>query len=97
MSYPDLWFVVRWIEDDTDDILYDVLSAKNVAVEGQHVYEIEVGSEGKGRYSGSFYPCQDCCKRLLKIDRKPNFNTCNNETPYKLTTLLISMEVATLP
>ena len=41
-GFPELWFVVRWMEDDTDDILYDVLSAKNVAVKDQHVHEIEV-------------------------------------------------------
>ena len=58
--YIDLWFVVKWMEDEDD--LYDVLSAKDVEVEGHHVYEVEVGSEGRGKYAGSFFPIKIVAK-----------------------------------
>lgn len=60
MLYLDLCFVVKWLEDE--DVLYDVLAAKDVIVEGQHVHEIEVGSKGQGKYSGNFYPIEIIAK-----------------------------------
>ena len=48
--------MVKWLEDD--DVLYDVLSAKDVIVEGKQANDIDAGCDGKGKYHGSFFHCQ---------------------------------------
>ena len=55
---PNLWFVVRWLKEQDD--LFDVLSVKDVSVEGQKVYGR--GSEGQGKYRSDIYPVQIIAK-----------------------------------
>lgn len=62
---PDLWFVVRWLKEQDD--LFDVLSAKDVSVEGQEVFYIKEGSEGQGKYRSDLYPVQIIAKGELEM------------------------------
>lgn len=60
ISTLDLWFLIRWLEEDDD--LFNVLGAKDVSVKGLQAYDIEVGSVGQGKYCKSFYPVKVLAK-----------------------------------
>ena len=47
--------------------MYDVLSAKNVTVEGKQTCEVGEGYEGQGKYCGGFYPVKIVAKGELLI------------------------------
>ena len=63
LTYPALWFVVRWLEDE--DELFDVLPAKDITSEDGPVHLIETGMKCQGRYFGKMYPVRIIAKGMF--------------------------------
>ena len=59
LFYTDLWFVVKWLEDEDD--VCDSLPAKDV-VDNVPVYNTEVGRKCKAHYLRKLYPIEVLAK-----------------------------------
>ena len=62
----DLWFVVKWTEEEED--LFDVLGAKDLSVSGKDVCEIAEGDVGEGKFGKGWYAVRILAKGEVVCD-----------------------------